>query len=159
MPKSRSRATLLELTLRRAGDADRDAIARVWLDGWRSTGIVLAEAPDYAGLRTRVDSDIASGWQVTVAEQEGKVVGFVALRPDQAKLDQIFVAPEAHRQGVGRALFGVARTALPAGFSLWTHGENADAKRFYAALGPLRQEDGVHPRHGHPIVTYWFAGT
>ena len=51
-----------------------------------------------------------------------------------------------------------AARAMPAGFSLWTHSDNARARRFYEALAPLRWEDGVHPKHGHPIRTYWFAG-
>ena len=149
----------MALTLRPAADADRDAIARIWLDGWNSTGIRLASAPDYAGLRARVDTDIKGGWHVTVAERDGKVVGFAALRPELAKLDQIFVAPDALGSGIGKALMADAARAMPAGYSLWTHGNNARARRFYEALAPLRHEDGIHPKQGHPIRTYWYAGS
>lgn len=155
MPRKRLRAPP-DLALRPATDADRDAIARIWLDGWSSTGIVLADAPTYAALRARVDDELADGWQVIMALLEGEAVGFVALRPDRRRLEQIFVAPDRHGQGVGQALFAAARAALPAGFELWTHGENGRARRFYQALGPVRQEPGLHPRAGHPIVTYWF---
>ena len=155
MPRRRPKAPL-DLLLRPAADADRDAIARIWLDGWLSNGIRLADAPTYAGLRARVGDELADGWRVTVAEQGGAVIGFVALRPDRARLEQIFITPDRHGQGVGRALFAAARAAMPGGFELWTHGENHRAGRFYDALGPVRQEAGLHPRGGHPIVTYWF---
>ena len=149
---------MITLVLRLATDADRDAIARIWLDGWATTGIRLASQPDYAGLRSRVDADFASGWQVVVAVRDGAVVGFAALRPDLAKLDQVFVAPDALSQGVGKALMAAAGRAMPAGFTLWTHGDNRRARRFYEGLAPLRWEDGLHPGQGHPIRTYWFAG-
>lgn len=144
--------------MRSARDADRDAIARVWLDGWQSTGIRLAEQPDYVGLRSRVDEELANGWRVTVADWAGEVLGFAALRPDLAKLDQIFVKADALGQGIGAALMAHARRAMPDGFSLWTHADNARARRFYENQAPLRFEDGMHPTHGHPIRTYWFAG-
>lgn len=137
-------------------DADRDAIARIWRDGWLSNGIRLADEPTYAALRARVDDELADGWRVTVAAADGAVIGFVALRPDRARLEQIFVAPERHGQGVGQALFAAARVAMPGGFELWTHGANHRAGRFYDKLGPVRREPGLHPRAGHAIVNYWF---
>lgn len=94
---------------------------------------------------------------MTVADVAGTVVGFIALRPDLAKLDQIFVAPDRHGQGVGQALFAEARREMPHGFHLWTHGENHRAQLFYEMLEPLRSEPGAHPKHGHPIITYWFG--
>lgn len=146
------------VALRPATDADRDGIARIWFDGWNSTGIAPAGEHSYALLRTRVDVELASGWQVTIAELDGTVVGFAALRPELAKLDQIFVAPDRLGQGVGKTLMAAAARAMPGGFHLWTHGDNVRARRFYEGLAPLRWEDGTHPRHSHPIRTYWFAG-
>ena len=92
----------MSITLRPAVDTDRDAIARIWFDGWESTGIRLATAPDRAGLRARVDAEMAGGWRVTIAERDGALVGFAALRPEIAKLDQIFVSPAALGQGSAR---------------------------------------------------------
>ena len=128
----------------------------MWLDGWRSTGIRLASEPTYSELRARVDAEITSGWQVIVAERGKAIIGFVALRPELGKLDHIFVASDALGQSIGKALFAGARRTLPRGFTLWTHGDNVRARRFYETLSPLRWEDGAHPTHGHPIRTYWF---
>lgn len=144
--------------MRPAVDGDRDAIARIWIEGWHFTGIRVTDDPTPEALRARVDEELAAGWQVIVAELSGSVVGFVALRPDLARLDQIFVAPDRHGHGIGGALFARVRAAMPAGFHLGTHAENRRARGFYDALGPIRQEPGRHPRYGHPILTYWFAG-
>lgn len=154
----RRAARSMSVRLRPALATDRDAIARIWLEGWDSTGIPPAGEHSYALLRERVDVELAGGWQVTVAQGDGAVIGFAALRPDLGKLDQLFVAPDVLGQGVGKALMAYAARAMPHGFMLWTHGDNLRARRFYEALVPLRREDGLHPKHGHPIRTYWFAG-
>ena len=109
-------------------------------------------------MRTRVDAEIDGGWHVVVAHDREEVLGFVAMLPDQAKLAQIFVTPEWLGQGIGKSLMAAAAQAMPGGFTLWTHGDNVRARRFYEGLSPLRREDGMHPTHGHPIRTYWFAG-
>lgn len=133
-------------------------MARVWIEGWWSNGIRVTEDPTPEALRARVDEELAAGWRVTVAELAGALVGFVAIRPDLGKLDQIFVSPDRHGQGIGQAMFAYARKAMPGGFHLGTHAENRRARRFYEALGPVRQEPGRHPKYGHPILTYWFHG-
>jgi GNAT superfamily N-acetyltransferase len=117
----------------------------------------VTDDPTPASLRARVDEELAAGWHVTVAELEGEVVGFLALRPNLAKLDQIFVAPDWHGKGVGRALFAAAQRELRGGFTLSTHAANARARRLYEALGPERAEPGAHPRYGHLVITYWFG--
>jgi GNAT superfamily N-acetyltransferase len=117
----------------------------------------VTDDPTPESLRTRVDEELTAGWHVTVAELEGEVVGFLAIRPNLAKLDQIFVAPDWHGQGIGQALFAAAQQAMRGGFSLSTHAANARARRFYEALGPGRAEPGAHPRYGHPVITFWFG--
>lgn len=101
------------VALRPAVDADRDAVARIWLEGWNSTGVPPAGEHNYPLLRARVDREVAGGWQVTVAEVGGAVVGFAALRFDEAKLDQIFVAPDRLGQGVGKTLMAHAAQVMP----------------------------------------------
>lgn len=147
-----------QVSLRPAIEADFDGVARIWLEGWNATGIALAVPPDYRGLRARLPREIANGWQVTVAERQGAIAGFVALTAAPPTMEQLFVAPEHHRSGVGRTLLDHARNALPGGFTLWTHADNLGAKRFYAAAGLVCDGAATHPRHGQPIVLYRFAG-
>ncbi|WP_375391092.1 hypothetical protein [uncultured Sphingomonas sp.] len=91
-------------------------------------------------MRARVDDELADGWRVTVAAADGAVIGFVALRPDRADLRR---APTGTDRASGR------RCSRPGALP-------CRPDRFYSALGPVRHEPGLHPRAGHPIVTYWF---
>lgn len=143
--------------IRAATPDDHDRVAHIWIDGWRSNEITLTSEPTYTELRERIAQEIAGGWQVIVAERKDVVVGFAAISPDKGVLEQIFIDPASHRQGVGAALLARAHALMPGGFTLWTHGENSRAMAFYEAMGMARVSTGTHPKHGHPIVTYGFG--
>lgn len=111
-------------------------------------------------LRLRIEREIAGDrWHVVVADRNGTIVGFVAMSLVLNIVEQIFVAPAFHRQGLGTVLLTAARQALPSGFTLWTHGENTAAARFYEKRGMALIEAGTHPKQGHPILTYAFGGS
>lgn len=76
---------------------------------------------------------IDRGW-VTVAEQEGRVVGFLAR--DGAEICSLYLAPQCCGQGIGKALLQEAKAAEP---QLWLHAfvANTGARRFY-------QREGFH---------------
>ncbi len=136
---------------------DLGGVARVWLDGWLSTGIPLAEQPTYPVLRARIEREIeAGGWQVMVAVVDDNIAGFVAINPAAAVIEQLFVAPEHHRRGIGLALLKLASDQMPDGLSLWTHGDNSGAAAFYTKAGMILVGPGIHPKQGHPILTFAF---
>lgn len=142
------------MLLRPAAPDDLDSVARVWLEGWLSTGIMLASTPTYAVLRPRIADEIAGGWVVTVAEIDGRVAGFVAINPEACQLEQIFVDPGRQSSGVGAALLADAQAAMPGGFGLWTHIDNLRAAAFYRRSGMNLVGPGTHPRNGHGILTF-----
>lgn len=142
------------LILRPATDDDLDSIASIWHAGASLPGVGPAALPPLDVLRARVDQELAAGWALTVAEQAGDLVGFVALRPDQAVLDQLFVRPGSVGGGIGKALFAHAQTIMPDGFSLFTRPGNIRATRFYEALGMTVLRHDRHPRFGDAIVFY-----
>ena len=142
------------MMLRPATSSDFDAIARVWIGGWQSTGIVLESAPTYQYLRQRIADEIAGGWVVTIAELDGAVAGFVAISPDARQVEQIFVSPNCQGTGVGAALLAHAHAAMPDGFGLWTHVDNVRAAAFYTREGMTIVGSGIHPRQGHGILTF-----
>lgn len=148
---------LIATILRPVAKADLDRVATIWIDGWLANGIELSVTPTYVELRERIAREIAGDWQVTVAEIDGAIAGFVAINPKTDVLEQIFVAPDFHRLGVGAALLAHARQAMPNGFTLWTHGENHGAAAFYERQGMALMGPGVHPKQGHPILTYGFG--
>lgn len=77
---------------------------------------------------------------VIVAELDGAIVGFATMLPgkqaDEAELEDLFVAPERRRTGVGRKLVAEAeRRAVEAGASALHVIVGARARPFYEALG------------------------
>jgi ribosomal protein S18 acetylase RimI-like enzyme len=91
---------------------------------------------------------------VTVAVRDDRIVGFLAIKPAEAVLAELFVRPEAIGSGVGRALLAHATTAMPAGFTLFTRSANERARRFYETGGLTFLRNDVHPRAGDPITYY-----
>ena len=94
--------------LRPAINDDHDAIAELWHSSASLPGVGPPEMPTVDELRQRVGEEIASVWKVTVAEQQGTIVGFVAVKLKDAVLDQLFVRPDQICNGLGRALFRMA---------------------------------------------------
>ncbi len=83
-----------------------------------------------------------------------RLAGFLALKPDVGQLDQIFVAPTALRQGIGRALLDLAKREMTGAIWLRTAVDNVGACRFYERFGFRRGETAVHPTLGHRTVIY-----
>jgi GNAT superfamily N-acetyltransferase len=139
-------------------DEDRDATVRLWLASWRSTGLEVAlkpsEAELYRAMSARIDEELTAGWLVRLASDEERLVGFLALKPAEGCLDQLFVLPEAQRTGVGSALLALARELAPEGLWLRTAEANRRARRFYEKHGFSKRETQLHPSLGHPTAIY-----
>ena len=86
--------------------------------------------PTEQELRRRLDLEFVAGWSVTVAIRKNEIIGFVAIKPDEAVLAELFACPGSTGSGVGRALLAVAMKAMPAGFTLYIRSANARARRF-----------------------------
>ena len=133
---------------------DADKLAALWHESWRSTGVHASSQVSHAELRHRVSLELSRGWDVTVAEYEGDLLGFVALKRATRCLDQLFIAPHAKRLGIGSELFGLAKRLMPQGFWLRTAAENREARAFYEAVGMKLVRIEPHPEHGHKTAIY-----
>jgi L-amino acid N-acyltransferase YncA len=99
--------------IRPARVEDIPAITRIFraavLEGTASSEI---EPPDEAEMRRRFETITRGGYPYLVAEISGRVAGFsyasvyAPTRPAYCYTveDSVYVAPDAHRRGVGRAL-------------------------------------------------------
>jgi putative acetyltransferase len=144
--------------LRPANETDHDAIAKVWHSSANLPGVGPAVMPTKADLRQRIDVEIAAGWIVTVAVRDDEIVGFLAIKPKEAVLAELFVRPDSLRGGIGRTLLAHAASAMPGGFTLHTRSSNMKARRFYEQTGLIALREGIHPRSGDPIIYYgWNA--
>ena len=89
---------------------------------------------------------IAETW---VFEEEGRVVGFIALIGNE--VGGIFVTPERHGQGIGRALTDHA-TASRSHLDVEVFEANESGRGFYDAYGFEVVGTGVHEETGEPVL-------
>jgi GNAT superfamily N-acetyltransferase len=96
--------------------------------------------------------------EVWVAEADGAVIALLVL--DEDWVDQLYVAPDWTRKGVGSRLLDTAKQRRPTGLDLWTFQANAGARRFYERNGfvATATTDGDN-EEGAPDVRYrWDDG-
>lgn len=94
---------------------------------------------------------------VWVAELDGRPAGFMAVHPGW--VEQLYVAVEAQRSGVGSALIEHAKTLMD-DIRLHTFQANAPARAFYARHGFREIEFGVSdpPENEPDVLLRWTAG-
>jgi GNAT superfamily N-acetyltransferase len=141
-------------TIRPARSDEYDAIARVWMDSFCSTG--LAEPDNFllANLRARIPSEIEKGWSLFVADENGALAAMLALHLPRMYLDQLFVAPPYQGQGLGRTLLGFTRNHLPDEIELRCIRENEKAWRWYEREGFVFEQEKVEPMTGFVMKYY-----
>lgn len=149
--------------LRPAGDEDREAVNALWHASAGLPSVGVPALPSRAALRKRLDGEWDGPWRVTVAvrREAGRaeaLLGFAALKPAEAVLDQLFVHPEALGRGIGSALLAHAKAAMPEGFTLYTLSANALARGFYEASGLRLLRHDVLPATGTPVTYYAWDG-
>ncbi len=93
-----------------------------------------------------------------VAIEGERVRGFLILGP--TSVEHLYVAPDAWRQGIGRALIEEAKRERPAGLDLWVFRRNEGAVAFYAAHGfsVVERTDGAGNEEGEPDVRMAWPG-
>jgi putative acetyltransferase len=84
-----------------------------------------------------------------VFEEEGQVVGFIALIGNE--VGGIFVTPRRHGQGIGRALMDHARAALKH-LDVEVFEANKIGRAFYHAYGFKVIRAVVHEETGEPVL-------
>jgi phosphinothricin acetyltransferase len=98
--------------IRSAAPADIAAITGLYADAVRhGTATFEIEPPDEAEMARRQRALIDKGYPFLVAEKAGVTVGYAYAGPYRDRPayhwcveDSIYVAPQLHRQGIGRAL-------------------------------------------------------
>lgn len=143
---------------RAAGVDDFDAVAFVWHESARNAEGAAPQIPTLEELRSRIDRELAAGWKLSVCVAGDEIIGMLALQPDIAVLDQLFILPRHQARGVGLAGLQEAMKAMPQGFSLRTASGNYRARRFYERAGMSLLEEGTHPTAGYAVCYYgWGA--
>ena len=143
--------------IRRARPEDLPAVGRVFLAA-RDEMSYIPRVPERD--RPRIGELITAGRdEVWVAEDDGRIVAFTALKGDE--LDHIYVEPTAQNRGTGTALFDHVKRRRPDGFALWVFQRNHAARRFYErhACRLVRRTDGSGNMEREPDARYeWRPG-
>jgi ribosomal protein S18 acetylase RimI-like enzyme len=141
-------------TIRPARREEYDAIARIWMKSWVSTGLERASELLLAKLRTRVPLEVERGWSLFVADDDGVLAAMLALHLPNFYLDQLFVAPEYQGQNLGRRLLAFTRKHLPDEIHLRCVRENEKAWRWYEREGFVFEKEQVEPMTGFVMKYY-----
>ena len=141
-------------SIRPARSDEYDAIARVWMNSWASTGIEEASNFLLAKLRARIPIEVEKGWSLFVADDGGHLAAMLALHQPNMYLDQLFVAPEYQGQNLGRRLLAFTRQHLPDEIHLRCVRENEKAWRWYEREGFVYEKEQVEPMTGFVMKYY-----
>ncbi len=140
--------------IRPAVDADIPAITAIYapavLEGLASFEYV---PPDEAEMLARMRVLLDGGFPYLVAERGGRVVGYAYAGPYHKRPgyvstveDTIYVAPDAHRSGIGRALLAALI-------------EEAEARKFRQMIAVIGDSANAASIHLHRALGFSFAGT
>jgi ribosomal protein S18 acetylase RimI-like enzyme len=119
------------MILRPYTPADLDAVMAIWRRA-SEAGHPFLSAADLDADAELVRTLYIPGAEITVAEEDGRILGFVALVG--TFVGGLFVDPAAHRRGVGRRLMADAESRRGP-LTLEVYVANATARAFYRALG------------------------
>ncbi len=140
--------------IRPARSDEHDAIARVWMESWVSTGLTDASPFLLANLRARIPKELENGWTLFVADDNGRLAAMLALHLPKLYLDQLMVAPAYQGRSLGRQLLAFTRTQLPDEICLRCVRENEKAWRWYEREGFVYEKQAVEPMTGFMMKYY-----
>jgi GNAT superfamily N-acetyltransferase len=112
---------------------DLDALSRIHVAACRIAYRFMDWDYSFEEVRDWYGGKLAEWDWVRVAEQEGHIAGYVAMKG--AHIDQFFVDPPRQRQGIGTTLFATALNRGMRPLSLDVFAANAPARRFYERRG------------------------
>jgi len=140
--------------IRLARADEYDEVGRVWMESWVSTG--LGEASNFllANLRARIRKEIAEGWSLYVADDNGTLAAMLARHLPKRYLEMLFVAPAYQGRSLGRKLLAFTRTQLPDEIQLRCAEGNVKAWRWYEREGFMYEKQEISPVTGLMMKYY-----
>jgi ribosomal protein S18 acetylase RimI-like enzyme len=114
----------VDLTVRPAAAADREAIVALLTEEWGAT-LVIAHGARYD----------AAELPALVAERDGRIAGLLTYTIGPDGLEVVSINAVVPRSGAGSALLAAAAELAPGRLWLVTTNDNLDALRFYQRRG------------------------
>lgn len=139
------------VSLRPYDARDEDASVALWLRTWQAAYPELDFVERLDWWRERWCNALVPVAEIVIAEAGGKMVGFVTVDPKTLYLDQLVVAPDHWRSGIGVTLLAEAKRISPNGLDLDVNTDNARALSFYRREGFSITGNGKNPISGKPV--------
>jgi putative acetyltransferase len=130
---------------------DEDAAIGLWRDTWQQAYPSINFTARVPWWRERWRNELVANAKIIVAEQEGRLVGFVTIDAS-GYLDQLVVASDRWGSNLATALVDEAKRLSPAGITLLVNTDNARAIRFYERSGFVHAGEDVNPTSGRPVL-------
>jgi len=146
------------VVVRRASEADAEAVAEVWLRSFDAALPTVRRAHSDDEVRAWFRNAVVPYKQTWVAVAGTEVVGLLVL--SDGWVDQLYLDPAWRGRGIGDRLVATAKQRYPDGLQLWTFQVNGPARRFYERHGVVEVErtDGLDNEEREPDVRYsWRA--
>lgn len=144
-----------DVELRRATDADAEAVADVFIDSYRAALPTVKRAHDDADVRRYVREVLIAQTDCWVAvDSRGRLVAMMSLKPGW--VEQLYVAPDHLGEGIGLRLIELAKARSAGELQLWTFQVNHRARRFYKRNGFIAAEltDGSANEEHEPDIRF-----
>jgi len=142
----------MHVKIRKAAASEAEALSALALEAKAHWGY-SREAIDSWREQLRISSENVEAKPTYVGAIDGVIVGFCSLAPSGHawELDNLWVAPQVMRRGVGRALLDHAlEVAFRGGASSVTVDADPNAEWFYLACGAMRCGEVPAPIPGQP---------
>ncbi len=147
-----------KISLRKATLSDAKAIANVYLASRKEFIAFAALAHSDESIYKWIYETLIPTTQVTVAEENGVIVGMMALSKNEEAgwIDQLYLLPGSVGQGIGTLLITAAKFTLGSPIRLHTFQQNIAARRFYERHGfqEIACSDGRANEEHCPDVLY-----
>jgi GNAT superfamily N-acetyltransferase len=122
----------VKLVVRRAHPGEAAAVAELWLRARRSAAGIPPAVHSDAEVRDWVRDIVLPTQEVWVVGGQPEPMAMMVL--DGEWIEQLYVAPEHLRRGLGSQLVKLAQSTRES-LALWTFQANASARAFYEAHG------------------------
>jgi L-amino acid N-acyltransferase YncA len=143
-----------DLSIGPASNADIPAITRIYAHAvMHGTASFELTAPDEAEMARRMNELVTNGYPYLIAEVDGALAGYAYAGPYRARPayrftveDSVYVAPEAHGRGIGRALLA----------ALVKESEACGFRQMIAVIGDSEQTASIAL---HAAAGFYVVGT
>jgi GNAT superfamily N-acetyltransferase len=143
-----------QFELRRATDADAEAVADTFIESFKTALPTVTRVHDDDDERGYVRNVLIGQHETWVATDSGRVVGMMTLLPGW--VEQLYIATAEHGRGIGRQLLDLAKERSDGALQLWTFQVNDRARRFYErnAFAVAEMTDGAGNEEREPDIRY-----